>query len=308
MLTETTQNTLNNIKEYIEANLYTNYGNLITGNILAQLLYRFIDDSFELFEIYFSELEKQIIEKVIQILNETLEKYYTKEEINSLFDEVSILINNLTISFNNSVSEINSKISKIENTLENDTVSFEDLEKCVDERIQEVVFDSNSAEDIIHNLKEINAFFNSQVEQGITIADIIESINSKVSKDDVYSKEEIDKKFSTFVPGSGNEGGNEGDNNDLSNYYTKDEVYNKSEVYNKTEVDNKVSTLGSTSIKYLTQLEYTNLQNANQILDTIIYVVTLETGSKVVYIGHILLGKDSQSKSASFPYAFPIIF
>lgn len=297
MLTETTQNTLNNIKEYIEANLYTNYGNLITGNILAQLLYRFLDDSFDLFEIYFSELEKQIIEKVIQILNETLDKYYTKEEIDSLFDEVSVLINNLTISFNNYVSETNSKISKIENTLENDTVSFEDLEKCVDERIQEVVFDSNSAEDIIHNLKEINDFFNSQVEQGITIANIIESINSKVSKDDVYSKEEIDEKFSTFVPGSGNEG-----DNDLSNYYTKDEVYNK------TEVDNKVSTLGSTSIKYLTQLEYTNLQNANQISDTIIYVVTLETGSKVVYIGHILLGKDSQSKSASFPYAFPIIF
>jgi hypothetical protein len=297
MLTETTQNTLNNIKEYIEANLYTNYGNLITGNILAQLLYRFLDDSFDLFEIYFSELEKQIIEKVIQILNETLDKYYTKEEIDSLFDEVSVLITNLTNSFNNSVSEINSKISKIENTLENDTVSFEDLEKCVDKRIQEVVFDSNSAEDIIHNLKEINDFFNSQVEQGITIANIIESINSKVSKDDVYSKEEIDEKFSTFVPGSGNEG-----DNDLSNYYTKDEVYNK------TEVDNKVSTLGSTSIKYLTQLEYTNLQNANQISDTIIYVVTLETGSKVVYIGHILLGKDSQSKSASFPYAFPIIF
>lgn len=295
MLTETTQNTLNNIKEYIEANLYTNYGNLITGNILAQLLYRFLDDSFDLFEIYFSELEKQIIEKVIQILNETLDKYYTKEEIDSLFDEVSVLINNLTISFNNYVSETNSKISKIENTLENDTVSFEDLEKCVDKRIQEIVFDSNSAEDIIHNLKEINDFFNSQVEQGITIANIIESINSKVSKDDVYSKEEIDEKFSTFVPGSGN-------NNDLSNYYTKDEVYNK------TEVDNKVSTLGSTSIKYLTQLEYTNLQNANQISDTIIYVVTLETGSKVVYIGHILLGKDSQSKSASFPYAFPIIF
>lgn len=297
MLTETTQNTLNNIKEYIEANLYTNYGNLITGNILAQLLYRFLDDSFDLFEIYFSELEKQIIEKVIQILNETLDKYYTKEEIDSLFDEVSVLINNLTISFNNYVSETNSKISKIENTLENDTVSFEDLEQCVDKRIQEIVFDSNSAEDIIHNLKEINDFFNSQVEQGITIANIIESINSKVSKDDVYSKEEIDEKFSTFVPGSGNEG-----DNDLSNYYTKDEVYNK------TEVDNKVSTLGSTSIKYLTQLEYTNLQNANQISDTIIYVVTLETGSKVVYIGHILLGKDSQSKSASFPYAFPIIF
>ena len=95
MLTETTQNTLNNIKEYIEANLYTNYGNLITGNILAQLLYRFLDDSFDLFEIYFSELEKQIIEKVIQILNETLDKYYTKEEIDSLFDEVSVLINNL---------------------------------------------------------------------------------------------------------------------------------------------------------------------------------------------------------------------
>lgn len=296
MLTETTQNTLNNIKEYIEANLYTNYGNLITGNIIAQLLYRFLDDSFELFEIYFSELETQIIEKVIQILNETLEKYYTKEEIDLLFDEVSVLITNLTNSFNTSVSEINSKISK----LENDTVSFEDLEKCVDKRIQEVVFDSNSAEDIIHNLKEINDFFNSQVEQGVTIADIIESINSKVSKDDVYSKEEIDEKFSTFVPGSGNEGNNGG--NDLSNYYTKDEVYNKE------EVDNKVSTLGSTSIKYLTQLEYTNLQNANQISDTIIYVVTLETGSKVVYIGHILLGKDSQSKSVSFPYAFPIIF
>jgi len=298
MLTEATQNTLNNIKEYIEANLYTNYGNLITGNILAQLLYRFLDDSFELIETRFSELEEQIIKKVIQILNETLDKYYTKEEIDSLLNEVSVLITNLTNSFNNFVTEINSKISKIENTLENDTVSFEDLEKCVDKRIQEVVFDSNSAEDIIHNLKEINDFFNSQVEQGVTIADIIEAINSKVSKDDVYSKEEIDEKFSTFVPGSG--GGNGG--NDLSNYYTKDEVYNK------TEVDNKVSTLGSTSIKYLTQLEYTNLQNANQISDTIIYVVTLETGSKVVYIGHILLGKDSQSKNASFPYAFPIIF
>lgn len=294
MLTETTQNTLNNIKEYIEANLYTNYSNLITGNILAQLLYRFLDDSFELIEVHFSELDTQIVKKVIQILNETLEKYYTKEEIDSLFDEVSILINNITNSFNNSVSEINSKISNIENTLENDTVSFEDLEKYVDKRIQEVVFDSNSAEDIIHNLKEINDFFNSQIEQGITIANIIEAINSKVSKDDVYSKEEIDEKFSTFVPDLGND--------DLNNYYTKDEVYNK------TEVDNKVSTLGSTSIKYLTQLEYTNLQNENQISDTIIYIVTLESGSKVVYIGHILLGKDSQSKSASFPYAFPIIF
>lgn len=294
MLTETTQNTLNNIKEYIEANLYTNYSNLITGNILAQLLYRFLDDSFELIEVHFSELDTQIVKKVIQILNETLEKYYTKEEIDSLFDEVSILINNITNSFNNSVSEINSKISNIENTLENDTVFFEDLENYVDKRIQEVVFDSNSAEDIIHNLKEINDFFNSQIEQGITIANIIEAINSKVSKDDVYSKEEIDEKFSTFVPDSGND--------DLNNYYTKDEVYNK------TEVDNKVSTLGTTSIKYLTQLEYTNLQNENQISDTIIYVVTLESGSKVVYIGHILLGKDSQSKNASFPYAFPIIF
>ena len=65
-----------------------------------------LDDSFELIETRFSEFEKQIVEKVIQILNETLDKYYTKEEIDSLFDEVSVLITNLTNSFNNSVSEI----------------------------------------------------------------------------------------------------------------------------------------------------------------------------------------------------------
>ena len=81
--------------------------------------------------------------------------------------------------------------------------------------------------------------------------------------------------------------------------------------YNKSEIDHKLSQLivsGGGGVELTTSEEYASKVENGEIIDNILYFITVDNEPYELYIGYHLIGKKGEIENISFPYTFPIIF
>lgn len=174
-----------------------------------------------------------------------LNNYYTKSQVNKIVDDIPIPQYTSELELDNvySKQQTDTLISTAINNLEfpeTDLSNYYTKEQTYNKsEINDLIDNVNSGEvDLSNYYKKSETYSKYEVD---TLVDGVETFsgnyNDLINKPDIYTKEQVDNLIENVDV-------------DLSDYYTKEQVYNKQETYSVSQIDTLISQVPTFSGNY----------------------------------------------------------
>lgn len=251
--------------------------------------------------------KKSEIDEIIEL--DYLVNYYTKEDINNLFNDIQ---NNTNTSLSNiyTKGEVNSIISVVNNRIDdikNDYSTLANIVSRTVESVEQTLFSDYYVKEEVDNLLDdvkadtdkivdIENKFNNYVELSLH--------NQAIQNVKTYVNTQINNAVSQYVKIGTLKNQLDAIKNSLANTLN----LKFSNVYTKAEIDKKFEEIGKAYVQILSPREYQTLKAYGQIKDNNLYLIQKYGRPIELYIGKLLFAKRSDDLTIGFPYTFPMVF
>lgn len=251
--------------------------------------------------------KKSEIDEIIEL--DYLVNYYTKEDINNLFNDIQ---NNTNSSLSNiyTKGEVNSIISVVNNRIDDIKNDYSTLANIVSKTVESVeqtlLSDYYLKEEVDNLLDEVKADTDKIVDIDNKLNNYVEASihNQAIQNVKTYVNTQINNAVSQYVKIGTLKNQLDTIKSSLANTLN----LKFSNVYTKAEIDKKFEEIGKAYVQILSPREYQTLKAYGQIKDNNLYLIQKYGRPIELYIGKLLFAKRSDDLTIGFPYTFPMVF